>query len=121
VMLNKSTTGRSSAWKTALIVPALFAFIFIFNIKTVAQIQSEEQDKVTSEAGTNLEITFQILNSTKEEQLKSYSKLMKKYNVELAFENVQRNDAGLITALTAKYLDKKNNSTGSITRENQDG
>ena len=121
VMLNKSATGRSSAWKTALIVPALFAFIFLFNIKTVAQIQSEEQDKVTSEAGTNLEITFQILNSTKEEQLNSYSKLMKKYNVELAFEDVQRNGAGLITALTAKYLDKKNNSTGSITRENQDG
>src|SRR5690606_4989940 len=115
IMLNRAGTNKSSSWKTLLMFPALLGFIFVFNIKTVAQIVTVEQEKETPyEITGDFEISLEIKNTSNKEQLDHYSKLLQKYNVNLQFENITRNDDGLITGISANFLDKNNNSSGSI-------
>ena len=40
VMLNKNGNSRHTGWKIQLILPVLIAFMLVFNVKTVAQIQN---------------------------------------------------------------------------------
>lgn len=122
VMLNKSSSVKATSWKAALIAPALFAFIFIFNIKTVAQVITVEKENENQvEEVTDFELSFKIPNTTKQEQLDRYSKKLQKYKVQLDFENVTRNNDGIITGITANFLDKNNNSSGSISQQKNEG
>lgn len=119
LMLNKEKSSERNNWKAGLIIPVLLGFLFLFNVKTVAQVI--EKEKTTSEAKSDLEISVNINKNTKQEQLDRYTKLFEKYNVQLTLKNIKYNDAGILTSISAEFLDRNSNSSGSISRSSPDG
>ncbi|UJH92609.1 TonB-dependent receptor plug domain-containing protein [Antarcticibacterium sp. 1MA-6-2] len=119
VMLNKSKSSNRASWKTVLILLVLVAFLVLFNIKTVAQVI--EKNDSTSQPASNLKVSVNINESTTQEQLNSYTSLFDKYDVQLNFKEVQYNDAGLLTSITAEFLDRSTNKSGSLKRNNSNG
>jgi hypothetical protein len=61
VMLNKNQSNKRNSWKYAVVIPALIAFVLLFQIQVVAQ---EKEEKETKEWTTNFEKGFN--NSTSE-------------------------------------------------------
>ena len=58
VMLNKNQSHPRNSWKYTLVIPALIAFVFLFQIKTIAQ------EKIT-ESNTDVVLTkFKTTNKT---------------------------------------------------------
>lgn len=120
MMLNKPTGKANNTWKAILIMPALCAFLFLFNVETVAQVKEKETEPAT-EVSTNLEISLNITANSTKEQLESYSRLMDKYEIQLNFEDMEFNSSGMLTSLTASFLNERDNSSGSVTRSNESG
>jgi bla regulator protein blaR1 len=120
LMLNNPSHSKHTSWKAALILPVLFAFLLLFNLRTEAQVR-EQQEAPTAKRASDADISFSITANTKEEQLDLYKKLAEKHNVLLEFGEVKYNDEGELTAINASFVDKENNNTGSINRQNPEG
>ena len=101
VMLNKAQSQKKNSWKYALILPALTAFMFFFQIKTIAQ-EIKENQKVAALVWSK--------NAT-EEEFKEDAKRLKELGVTLKFSKIKRNNKGEITAIKIEYKDA-NGKTG---------
>lgn len=53
-MLNKNQSNRSNSWKYAVVLPALIAFVFLFQIKVVAQEKIIEVKETTSKVNESV-------------------------------------------------------------------
>ena len=101
VMLHKSRSKQLSAYKFALVIPLLAAFIFTFNTRVVAQ----EKDMIVEVRIEKIEI--KIDKDYTKEQMASDVEFMKEKGIDLKFKGVKRNSAGEITAINASYKDDK--------------
>ncbi|MCM4160712.1 hypothetical protein FHG64_05020 [Antarcticibacterium flavum] len=120
LMLNKASQNKNTSWKAVLILPLLLAFIFLFNVRTEAQVREPNDTQITGRA-SDADISFSITANTKQEQLDLYKKLAAKHNVLLEFSEVRYNEKDVLTAINANFIDKETNTTGSMNRENPDG
>jgi hypothetical protein len=103
VMLNKKQSKRSSSFKYALIVPALAAFILLFQVRVVAQ---EKQSAKTNEY-TTTKIAVEVNKDSKDDQLAAEVKVLKEiFDTEVAFSNVTRNAKSEITGIKVAVKDK---------------
>ncbi len=102
VMLNKSKSDKKQVWKYVLIIPMLIAFIFLFNIKTIAQYRMEGHIEQLQE-----EILYTITKDHSEEALKDLKQEIKsETGATLKLNGIKRNNAQEITAITVEYQDK---------------
>jgi hypothetical protein len=105
VMLNKNQSHKRNSWKYALIIPALIGFVFLFQIKTIAQ-EKEEQTFAKKVQDRN-EIRLVVdKNSTDAELKKDAALLKEKHGITLKYSKVKRNSAGEITCIKVEYKDK---------------
>jgi len=108
VMLNKNQSNKRSSWKYAVIIPALVAFVFLFQVKVVAQ-----ERKTTKQEITNEETPFFIVidKSTSEKDFKEYSTIVKSnYDGNLKFSKIKRNSNGEIIAIKVEFTQKDGRS-----------
>jgi len=101
VMLNKNQSKKSNSWKYFLIVPALAAFLFYFQVKVVAQ----EREITESMLQQGAEVVIDK-NSTEADLRREAERVKKEHGVTLKFSKVKRNSKGEITAIKAAYKDK---------------
>jgi len=104
VMLNKNQSKKWNSWKYALIVPALAAFMFYFQVKVIAQekaLNTSALQNVTSES-----ITIVVDKNTTDEELKNETARAKTLGIKLKFSKVKRNANGEIIAIKADYKDQ---------------
>ncbi|MCX2720550.1 M56 family metallopeptidase [Lentiprolixibacter aurantiacus] len=104
VMLHKSRSNQLSAYKFALVIPMLAAFVFAFNTKVVAQ---KEEVIIVQEVQ---KIKLLIDKDYTQDQMDKDIAFMKERNITLKFKGVKRNSAGEITAITATYKTDKGQS-----------
>jgi hypothetical protein len=69
VMLNKNQSKKRNYLKYYVILPALVAFVFLFQVKTIAQEKKEAQ--VTSENPTSVDV-YKIRKNTTDPELKEF-------------------------------------------------
>ncbi|QBZ98670.1 M56 family metallopeptidase [Flavobacterium sangjuense] len=108
VMLNKNQSHKRNSWKYALIIPALIGFVFLFQIKTIAQ-EKEAQTfgrKVQSDKQVGVTIDK---NSTDAQMKDDAERLKKEHGITLKCSKVKRNSAGEITGIKVEYKDKEGN------------
>src|SRR5690606_24038522 len=119
MMLNKNTSENSHFWKVSLLLPFLCLFIFLFNVRTVAQVVDENStgNHVTSE----LEISATINKNTTKGSLSQLEKLFKKRGVDLQFENLEYSGEGLLTAITVSHYNSATGESGSISLNDPQG
>ena len=119
MMLNKNTSEKSHFWKVSLLLPFLCLFIFLFNVRTVAQVVDENStgNHVTSE----VEISATIHKNTTKGSLSQLEKLFKKRGVDLQFENLEYSGEGLLTAITVSHHNSATGESGSISLNDPQG
>jgi Zn-dependent protease with chaperone function len=107
VMLNKNQSHKRNSLKYALILPALIGFVFLFQIKTIAQ----EKIVIGSYNGNPInEIKVKIDKNSSEETLKQEAKRLKEeHDITLKCSKVKRNPIGEITEIKVEYKDKNGN------------
>lgn len=101
VMLNKNQSKKWNSWKYALVLPALIAFVLLFQIKTIAQ--EKVSDKSAKELIKSDEKSVQIYklnkNTTDEELKEKSSNLKENYAIIATFSGIKRNSKHELTAI----------------------
>lgn len=102
VMLNKNQSKKWNSWKYVLILPALIAFVFLFQIETIAQEKKSEQ--ITAESSKKNEVSvdvYKINKNTTDDELKEKTKALKEnYAIKAVFSNIKRNSKNEITSIS---------------------
>ncbi|MFV5695289.1 M56 family metallopeptidase [Flavobacterium sp. LB3P122] len=99
VMLNKNQSNKRNSWKYALVLPVLVAFVFLFQIKTIAQ---EKTNQNVSKSV--LDVVTTINKNFSDEELKKKTEFFKKeFNCDLIFSEIERNSSNEIKGITINY------------------
>lgn len=102
-MLNKNQSSKWNSWKYLLIVPALAAFLFYFQVKVVAQQRDIAPLYVAAQEGV---IEVVVDKNTSDAELKNEAERLKKeHGIKLKFSKVKRNSNGEITSIKAEFKD----------------
>jgi hypothetical protein len=97
VMLNKNQSKKRNYWKYYAIIPALVAFVFLFQIKTIAQEKKETQESAEKIQSVDV---YKIKKTTTDEELKEIAeKLKQNHNVDIVISEVKRNSNDQLTAI----------------------
>ena len=112
-MLNKNQSNKRNSWKYAVIIPALVAFVILFQVKVIAQEKEAEiSEKRTAYAEL---ISFSVdKNSSDAEMQENAETLKKQSGIDVKFSRIKRNSNGEITAIKIDYKDKNGNKGTSV-------
>ncbi|RZJ71061.1 M56 family metallopeptidase [Flavobacterium sp.] len=104
VMLNKNQSSKWNSYKYLLIVPALAAFFFAFQVKVIAQ---EKHADALFFSGAQQGVEVVVTKNTTDAELKQQAEEVKKnHGIKLKFSKVKRNSAGEIVAIKAEFKDE---------------
>ncbi len=109
VMLNKNQSKKWNSWKYAIIIPALVAFVLLFQIKVIAQ------EKVivtrTEKNISNQQVIVVIDKNASDASLKQDAiNLKNNHGITLNVSKVKRNAKGEITGIKVAFKDDKGNN-----------
>lgn len=109
VMLNTNQSHKGKSWKYTLILPALIGFVFLFQIKTIAQ--EKESDREVARALQHREEVRLVINknSSEAELKREAKKLKEEHGITLKCSKIKRNSNGEITGIKVEFKDKKGN------------
>ena len=97
VMLNKNQSKKRNYWKYYAIIPALVAFVFVFQIKTIAQ--EKKEAKEVSEKISSVDV-YKIKKTTTDQELKVMSeKLKQNHDVDVVISDIKRNSKNELTSI----------------------
>ncbi|MDP5198758.1 M56 family metallopeptidase [Flavobacterium sp. DG2-3] len=104
VMLNKNQSNKRNYWKYSAVIPALGAFILLFQIKTIAQ--EKKQDEVSiiqKDTIKDINETIKITKNTTDKELNELpGKLKSNHNLDVEISDVKRNTKEELTAIQIK-------------------
>jgi hypothetical protein len=118
VMLNKNQSNKRNSWKYAVIIPALVAFVILFQVKVIAQ---EKEVEATENKTAYAELTaFSIDKNSTDEEIKNDAEILKKQSgIDVKFSRIKRNSNGEITAIKIDYKDKNGNKGSSFVNSDE--
>jgi hypothetical protein len=107
VMLNKNQSKKKNYWKYALVLPLLGAFVFLFQVKVIAQ---EKEQKEVNEVKEDIIVNtksepkdvfvYKIKKNTTDKELDEIvQKLKTNHEVIIAFSAITRNSAKELTGI----------------------
>ena len=106
VMLNKNQSKKWNSWKYLLILPALTAFMFLFQMEVIAK-EKNLSPKLEQSASDDVDV-YQITKNTTEAELKEKAEtISKNYGITVNFSDTKRNANNELTAITVEL--KKGN------------
>ncbi|MDQ6472972.1 M56 family metallopeptidase [Flavobacterium sp. LHD-80] len=104
VMLNKNQSKKWNYWKYYAVIPALAAFVFLFQIKTIAQEKKALAEKTVATQNQDPEV-FKITKSTTDQELKDLAtKLKSEHNVDVTISDLERNSKNEITGIKIQII-----------------
>ncbi|MBY0486631.1 MAG: M56 family metallopeptidase [Flavobacteriaceae bacterium] len=113
VMLNKNQSNKNNSWKYAVILPALVAFVILFQVKVIAQ---EKEVEISENSKAYAELTaFSIDKNSTDAEMKNDAEILEKQSgIVVKFSKIKRNSNGEITAIKIDYKDKNGNKGTSV-------
>jgi hypothetical protein len=136
VMLNKNQSNKRNSWKYVLILPALVAFVMLFQVNVVAQekVSSQTTKKLIKANEKSVDVYKIDKNTTDEELKEKSSNLKENYAIIAVFSGVKRNSKNELIAIKvdlkkgkeiAKKMETKGtqaiNEFGIIISKNENG
>ncbi|MNK81402.1 BlaR1 peptidase M56 [compost metagenome] len=111
VMLNKSQSKKRNSWKYYVVIPALAAFVLLFQIEIIAKERPQTVKSVSNEIEAVDVYTIQK-NTTDLELKRIKTQLKMLHNVEFESSRVKRNSANQLTSLKVEvtYENQKSQS-----------
>ncbi|TRX00080.1 M56 family metallopeptidase [Flavobacterium gawalongense] len=121
VMLNKNQSKKRNSWKYALVLPALVAFVFLFQIKTIAQEKiAEIQEIENKKTDPNTVDVYKINKNTTDKELDKKASIIKNnYGITATFSKVKRNSDDELIAITVELKKGKEISEIMKTQGNE--
>lgn len=99
-MLNKNQSNKRNYWKYYAVIPALGAFVLLFQIKTIAQEKKENLAVVQKDTIKEEQEIIKITKNTTDQELKDLtSKLKTNHNLDVEVSDVKRNSDKELTAI----------------------
>lgn len=100
-MLNKNQSNKRNSWKYAIVIPALVAFVFLFQIEVIAQEKNQIQnDKL-------MNVNYEINSfSTDKEIASDIKSLEKDFEINCSIAGIERNKESQITSISIILIDK---------------
>ncbi|WP_428232935.1 M56 family metallopeptidase [Flavobacterium sp.] len=99
VMLSKNQSKKRNYWKYYAVIPALIAFVLLFQINTIAQQKETKERKEVVEKEDQIDV-YKIKKTTTDQELKEIAeKLKKNHNIDIAVSEVKRNSANELIAI----------------------
>lgn len=110
-MLNKSQSKKRNSWKYYVVIPALAAFVLLFQIEVIAKERPQTVKSVSNEIEAVDVYTIQK-NTTDLELKRIKTQLKMLHNVEFESSRVKRNSANQLTSLKVEvtYENQKSQS-----------
>ena len=98
VMLNKNQSKRRNSWKYYVVIPALGAFVLLFQVEVVAK---EKQQIVKEVSGEIKSVdVYKIKKSSTDAELEKIKENLKKHhNVDFEVSDVKRNTDNFLTSI----------------------
>ncbi|MCV9928152.1 M56 family metallopeptidase [Flavobacterium sp. LS1R49] len=142
VMLNKNQSKKKNYWKYALVLPLLGAFVFLFQVKVIAQEKKQKEVNgvkediiVNTKSDPKDVFMYKIKKNTTDKELDEIvQKLKTNHEIIIAFSDVKRNSANELTGIRvdvrrkngkAQIMQTSGNEAikpfGVIVIKNQDG
>lgn len=116
MMLNTPSSKKINTFKYAFILPFMFAFVFLFQIKTEAQIKETENQTVQPESQNNIH-ALEITKNTSDKFLKEgVKKLEKTTGCTFTFTAVDRNENDEISNIALTINGAANLNSWSTSR-----
>ncbi|MBB4804061.1 hypothetical protein HNP37_004141 [Flavobacterium nitrogenifigens] len=99
VMLNTNQSKKRNSWKYYVVIPALAAFVLLFQVEVIAKEKSKiEIDKESNIKSVNV---YKITkNSTDAELAEIKSNLQKNHNIKFEVSDVKRNGSNELTSIS---------------------
>ncbi|WP_281321964.1 M56 family metallopeptidase [Flavobacterium aestivum] len=113
VMLNKNQSKKWNSWKYALVLPVLVAFVFLFQIKTIAQEKIAIQKEINkNQSDPEATTVYNIKKSTTDLELQETAKILsEKHAINATFSKVKRNSDKELIGLKVKLQKGKEIAT----------
>jgi hypothetical protein len=104
VMLNKNQSSKKNYWKYYAVIPALGAFVLLFQIETIAQEKKQNGlSSISKDTIKSSDETFKITKNTTDQELKDLpGKLKANHNIDIEISDVKRNTKKELTAIQIK-------------------
>ena len=97
VMLNKKQSKTRNSWKYAAVLPAIIAFMVLFQIEVHAQ---EKELDLNSLNQHGMKVSLEVTKDSKEEELNAEKEFFKsQFNTDITFSDIKRNNKGEITGI----------------------
>ena len=113
VMLNKNQSKKWNYWKYYTIIPALVAFVFLFQIKVIAQEKESKENTEVLEKTDPVDV-YKINKHTTDEDLKEIAEDLKEnYNADVVISNVKRNSKEELISIRID-INKENEETQTL-------
>ena len=113
VMLNKNQSKKRNYLKYYAIIPALVAFVFLFQIKTIAQEKERKEVQEVTEKTDPIAV-FKIQKNTTDKELKEMAEKLKlNHHVDVVISDVKRNAKNELTAIKVN-IQKGSNGTQTL-------
>ncbi|AYN03617.1 M56 family metallopeptidase [Flavobacterium sp. 140616W15] len=115
VMLNKNQSKKKNYLKYALILPALGAFVFLFQVKVIAQEKEQKEVKediiVNTKSDPKNVFVYKIKKNTTDKELDEIvQKLKTNHEVIIAFSDITRNSTNELTGIRVDIKRKNGKS-----------
>jgi hypothetical protein len=99
VMLNKNQSKKRNYWKYYAVIPALVAFVLLFQIQTIAQERKKIEKEISNNEVKSVDV-YRIKKNTTDQELKEFTeKLKQNHNVDVVISEVKRNSNNELTAI----------------------
>lgn len=98
-MLNKNQSKKSNSWKYYVVIPALAAFVLLFQIEVIAKEKRETPVKFSKKGNESIDV-FKIKKTTTDQELKVIAEKLKlNHNIDFTISDLKRNSQNELTAI----------------------
>ncbi|MEO7977251.1 M56 family metallopeptidase [Flavobacterium sp.] len=99
VMLNKNQSKKRNYWKYYAVIPALVAFVLLFQIQTIAQERKKVEKEISNKEIKSVDV-YKIKKNTTDQELKDFAQNLKQnHNVDIVISEVKRNSDNELTSI----------------------
>ena len=108
VMLNKNQSKKRNSWKYYVVIPALVAFVLLFQVEIVAQEKGPGIiEKINPDEVESIEVFTIEKNTTDADIDKRVKTLKEKFNISTTISALERNSKNEITSINIDLKDEK--------------
>lgn len=102
-MLNKNQSKKRNSWKYYVVIPALAAFVFLFQIEVIAK-ERQQNVKAVSVGNESVNVYKITKNSTDAELNELKASLKSIHNIDFKVSEIKRNSQNLLTSIKVDVI-----------------